>query len=160
MAFQKDQWLDFEERANGQLATPKTPTAVRLWKYPSFEAFTSWQFSQDCVWEDVWDRPYDWLMVADPLEGVRRGHRAEPTIRTRSFAPGEEILSILEGLGKLQAPLVGSKWITLDGVGCGLALPGQFSLRWNQGTAPEGWSPILEWADRLIAAVRKHLDLL
>jgi hypothetical protein len=158
MAFQKDQWPDFEERANSQLASPKSPTAARLWRYPWFEAFYSWQFSQDCVWEEVWDRPYDWLMVADPLEGVRRSHRAEPTIQIRSFAPGEEILSILDSLGKLQAPLVGrSKWITLDGVSCGLTLPGGFSLRWNQGTAPEEWAPIVEWTDRLVAAVTKNL---
>ena len=80
MAFQACQWAAFEDLARSLLELPQEGMQLLLWRYPSFGQFSSWQLTSCGLLRRVWDRPHDYLMVSQPLEGIRRGHLAEPTI--------------------------------------------------------------------------------
>ncbi|HEX6798623.1 MAG TPA: hypothetical protein VF116_13020 [Ktedonobacterales bacterium] len=65
------------------------PPSARLWQYPSFGSYVSWtlfapKFKGDAgrcmVRRVIWDQMHDLARFADPLEGIRQGFRAPPTI--------------------------------------------------------------------------------
>jgi len=85
-------------------------------------------------------------MISDPLEGLRRGHLAEPSIESNTLALAPEFLdSLSRTLARIQIPLTVPSGIAVDGVGYGLESPGHFCLSWN--ALPYGWQPLQEWMD-------------
>lgn len=149
MAFQKSQWPEFEESAQRQLQLPEEGLQLLLWRYPYFEKFTSWQLADAELVRRVWHRPLDFLMVSDPLEGIRRGHQAQPNIERASveFGP-EQRQKLWRTLGQIQIPLVNPTTITLDGVQHGIHSRGCFHLTWNP--LPKGWEPLQNWMDETL----------
>lgn len=146
MAFQKSQWPAFEESAQRQLDWPQKGMQLLLWRYPYFEQYTAWQLTEDSLIRKVWDRPHDFLMVSDPVEGIRRGRLAQPSIQYSSVAvEAEQRQRLWQTLGKVQIPLVTPATITLDGVQHGIHSAGCFRLTWNP--LPEGWQPLQRWMD-------------
>jgi len=155
-----------EPREWGQRFAP----SLRLWRYPAFDAWTAWTvfemvlrpadreepaFVQIC--EVTWDRPYDMGRFADPLEGVRRGFRAPPTIRVRDGElPAGELRAWQDGMAHAAIPLLGiGEVIGLDGERLGIETYGgsqPIRLSW-WADGPEEWRP-------LTRAVMKLMDTL
>ena len=156
MAFQKSQWEEFEDAAQRQLQKPVEGMQLLIWRYPYFRQFTSWQISNAGLLRRIWDRPQDFLMVSDPVEGIRRGHRAVPSIETASADIGsDQAQKLWRTLGQIQIPLVNPSTFALDGVQHGIHSRGCFRLTWN--SLPDGWEPLqnwmyetLDWLDRLL----------
>lgn len=120
-----------------------------LWRYPYFKQFTCWQLAGEVLLRRVWDRPLDFLMVSDPLEGMRRGHLAEPTVASSSAAISpEQSEKLWRTLGHIQIPLVNPSALTLDGVQHGIHSRGCFRLTWN--SLPKGWEPLQSWMDETL----------
>ena len=149
MAFQKSQWPEFEEAAQRQLQSPAEEMQLLLWRYPYFKQFACWQLAGDTLLRRVWDRPLDCLMASDPLEGIRRGHLAEPTIASVALPIyAEQREKLWRSLGQIQIPLVNPTALTLDGVQYGLHSRGCFRLTWN--SLPDGWEPLQCWMDETL----------
>lgn len=142
MAFQKSQWPAFEESARRQLHSPQAGMQLLLWRYPYFEQFTAWHLNGESLHRRVWNRPQDFLMVSDPMEGIRRGHQAQPSIECASVAMGPEQR---QRLGQVQIPLTTPTTIALDGIQHGIHSAGNFRLTWNP--LPDGWEPLQKWMD-------------
>lgn len=81
MAFQKSQWPEFEKAALGQLEKPQVENLLLLWRYPHFGEYTAWHLTNRGLERRTWNRPQDFLMVSEPIEGIRRGFEAQPTIQ-------------------------------------------------------------------------------
>ena len=120
-----------------------------LWRYPNFGQFSSWQLNSCGLLRRVWDRPHDYMMVSQPLEGIRRGHLAEPTITSASspLTP-EQRLKLWRTLSLVQIPLTKPSGITLDGVAYGIDSPDCFRLTWN--CLRDGWEPLQNWMDETL----------
>src|SRR5258707_13785909 len=63
---------------------------LRLWHSAAFFAHTSWtvfdppdQAHTRLVRQGQWDRPHDMRRFSDPLEGVKQGFHAPPTVNVR-----------------------------------------------------------------------------
>lgn len=149
MAFQAAQWPAFEEGARRQLEFPLEGMQLLIWRYPAFGQFTTWQLNSCQLLRLIWRRPRDTRMVSQPLEGVRRGPRAEPTIESASSPISPELhVQVWETLKRVQIPLVKSSMITLDGVQQGVQAPGAFRLDWN--SLPDSWQPLQNWLDETV----------
>ena len=146
MAFQKSQWPALEESARHQLDWPQEGMQLLLWRYPYFEQYTAWQMTDGGLFRRVWNRPQDFLMVSDPVEGIRRGHQAQPSIVGASVAiRPEQRQRLWQTLGQVQIPLTTPTTIALDGIQHGIHSAGCFRLTWNP--LPDGWEPLQKWMD-------------
>jgi hypothetical protein len=151
-----------EPREWGQRFAP----IVRLWRYPAFGAYTAWTLFAVTprpgdreepevvhIREVTWDRPYDMGRFADPLEGVRRGFRAPPTIRERDGElPEGEWRAWRDGMARVAIPLVGVEGVVgLDGETFGIETYDGFNVFrlgwWCDG--PREWWPFVRAVGRL-----------
>jgi hypothetical protein len=88
---------------------------LRLWRYPAFFAHTSWtvfdppdQADMRLVRQVQWDRPHDLRRFADPLEGVKQGFHAPPSVGVRDARVADDRLRAhLEELSRLPIPVAG-----------------------------------------------------
>ena len=149
MAFQACQWPAFEVLARSQLELPQDGMQLLLWRYPTFGQFTAWQLTNDGLLRRVWDRPQDYMMISQPLEGIRRGHLAQPSIKSASSSLTPEQRSKLwRTLSLVQIPLAKPSGIMLDGVAFGIDAPDCFRLTWN--CLRVGWEPLQVWMDETL----------
>jgi len=131
---------------------------LRLWHDPVFGAPTAWAVFEHvrlpsdpqghrlppwmAVREATWDRPHDLGRFADPLQGMREGFHAPPTIRVRDgrIAQGS-ITSWLREVRQLPIVLLGITGpFGLDGESWGIAVDDPFlQVRlqwWGAGPRP------------------------
>jgi hypothetical protein len=100
---------------------------LRLWRYPSFEPWISWaifepgRYADDAnalhVRQITWDQQCDLGRFADPMEWLRQGYRAPPTLRVADTAVSSELLKPYQDeLARACIPLFPREdFITLDG---------------------------------------------
>jgi hypothetical protein len=142
---------------------------LRLWSYPAFLAYTSWTVFDPpddthtrLLRQVQWDRPYDLLPFADPLEGVKRGWQAPPTLSIRDAQVADALLRRhLEELRRLPIPVAGVEApVGVDGELFGLQYDGVFLATrlqwWEEG--PQAWSAFTLAVTRLRNALAEHFD--
>lgn len=144
---------------------------LRLWHDPAFGTPTAWavyehvrlpsapQGRRPPTWmavrEATWDRPHDLGRFADPLQGMREGFSAPPTIRVRDgrIARGT-VTSWLREVRQLPIVLLGIRGpVGLDGESWGIEVDDPFlqvRLQW-WGTGPTQWLPLTQAIARLHA---------
>lgn len=157
--------LEDAARHEPQEAVRDLRPLIRLWHYPAFFAHTSWTVFEPLdeesrtrlVRQVRWDRPRDLLRFSDPLEGVKQGLHAPPSVSVRDVRVGDNVLrGYLHELSGLPIPVVGIETpIGLDGETFGLQLYGHFlaaQLQW-WGEGPPAWSAFTS----TIARLRTHL---
>lgn len=132
--------------------TRSSSRRTRLWEYPAFADFTSW-IVQDwgaaalhsetlTVYQIVWNRARDLLGFADPLEGVKQGFGAPPTISTITRTIEADNLSpMLQDLATvgIRTAMI-HEAVVLDGVEMGIHIEGaNISIRatWRNEGPPE-----------------------
>lgn len=141
---------------------------LRVWRYSAFADFVSWtvlqppsQKGRDRRWsirEVTWIRTRDLLRFSEPLEGVRRGFSAPPTLGIRDGEiAAHRVESILRALRQLPISVLGIREpISLDadqfGVETDAPLP-RVRLEWS-GEGPKEWRTFT----RTIATLRKTLQ--
>jgi hypothetical protein len=155
---------------NALILDPRPPpgsiTAYRFWHYPAFGVYHSWTIitnqnvPERIVRRVAWDRPHDMRRFVDPLEGVRQGFSAPPTL-----AMGDRVI-MHETWEALFAEVAGASLplfdfperIGIDGESWGLAIPGYCEQAlvqwWSDG--PPAWRP---FTTRVVAMLAQ-IDLL
>lgn len=108
---------------------------LRLWHYPASFAYVSWTVFDPpdasrtrLVRQVRWDRPHDLLRFSDPLEGVRQGFQAPPTIFVRDArVEDDKFRADVQDLSRVPIPVVGIEApFGVDGEVFGLHLYGYF----------------------------------
>jgi hypothetical protein len=133
---------------------------LRLWHYPAFFAHTSWtvfdppdQAHLRLVRQVQWDRPHDMRRFSDPLEGVKQGFHAPPSIGVRDARVADDGLRThLEELGRLPIPVAGIEApFGVDGEDFGLHWYDAYLTThlqwWAEG--PRAWSAFTAAVTRL-----------
>lgn len=140
---------------------------LRLWHYPAFFVWTTWMVFEQPANEHsllarrvIWDSPYDHSRFSDPLEGVRQGFSAPPTLTVDDASTIDNALQpFLHELGRQPIPVVTPHpSIGLDGETFGFQSYGSSAtIRlqwWHDG--PKEWRPLIE----AIGRIRDFLDSL
>lgn len=132
-------------------------SVLRLWHYPSFDqhmSLTQFEHVHDSgrpmrVRAIIWDRPHDMARFADPLEGVRQGFHAPPTIIVRDAEIArEELDPIMRALNVARIPVTGvDVYFGLDGESYGIAVAGARLEWWEDG--PRKWRTLTRTVARL-----------
>lgn len=142
---------------------------LRVWYYPAFFVHTSWTVFDPpdpartrLVRQVQWDRPHDLLRFSDPLEGVKQGFQAPPTVSVRDARVVDTTLRRhLAELRRLPIPVAGlAAPIGLDGEVFGLQCYGSFlatHLQW-WGEGPHAWSAFTAAVTRLRNVLAAHFD--
>jgi len=92
----------------------------RLWYYTAFTLYRSWTVFDPLkgsghglalvVREVIWDRQHDMQRFMNPLEWLKQGFRAPPTISIRDAQlPAGQLVPFLEELARISLSLVGLK---------------------------------------------------
>jgi hypothetical protein len=133
---------------------------LRLWNYPAFFPYTSWTVfdppdaSRNRLVRQVqWDRPHDMLRFSDPLEGVRQGFHAPPSLRVNdAYIADGTLQQYLDELSRLPIAVVGiAAPLVLDGEVAGLQVYEHFfgtQVQWS-GDGPSTWSAFTAAVARL-----------
>jgi len=123
---------------------------LRRWRYPSFEPWISWTLFEPGRYADdvasfhlrqiTWNQGYDPGRFADPMEWLRQGYRAPPTLQVADRTVSRETLKpSLDGLAHTSVPLLLTEdYITLGGEAYGVETYGfAVSARvvWRPGAA-------------------------
>lgn len=124
---------------------------LRLWEFPSFEAWTTWLLSDEgpALRELTWDQNFDKRRFGDPLFGLQHGLSTAPTLRCRDVTlTDQQNRQLLSGLNRLTLPLgARCRVIGLDGTGYGLEFGNYMAkvrLSW-WGDQPAEWAPLHRW---------------
>jgi hypothetical protein len=100
---------------------------LRLWRYPAFEPWISWaifepgRYADDAnalhVRQITWDQRRDLGRFADPMEWLRQGYRAPPTLNVADATVSPETLKpYLDELAHARIPVLPRESsIVLDG---------------------------------------------
>lgn len=133
---------------------------LRLWHYPAFFAWTAWMVFEPIADEHalivrrvIWDSPYDLSRFSDPLEGVRQGFFAPPTLTVDDARTTDKALQpYLRGLRRQPIPVVTVRpSIGLDGETYGFQSYGSSDTLhlewWCEG--PKEWLPLIESVGRM-----------
>jgi hypothetical protein len=141
---------------------------LRLWRYPAFFAYTSLTVfgppddaGMRLLRQVRWDMPHDVARFADPLEGIRQGFNAPPTLSVRDVSlPVELLREHLRAFHQLPIPLVVMGVpVGVDGEQCGLRLDAQVrsvEVQW-WGDGPPEWAGIVAAFCRLYDALTAML---
>src|SRR5258708_21751029 len=104
---------------------------LRMWRYPTFEAWSSWTVFTDepngslekiaGVCEVTWQRPYDGnRLLANPLEGVKTRFSTEPSVGVRdAFLSQDDLFWLLQRCRFANEVVVKQRGIAIDGIECG-----------------------------------------
>ena len=131
---------------------------LRLWHYPAYFAHTSWtvfgpigKSHTRLVRQVRWDRPHDMSRFSDPLEGVKQGFHAPPSVSVRDAPVAEGLLRRhLRELSKLPIPVVGiEEPVGLDGEIFGLKVYHSWGQRAPTFRHGEEWPLALAFVERL-----------
>ena len=139
---------------------PYHRTLLRLWRYPSFDQWTSWlvyvpvgrytESDSPIVVEVIWNRRFDYERFSNPMKGLAHGFSTAPTVTLREAeVPLVTLNSQLLSLQQISAPLLIGRSVVLDGEQFGLETFGNtaaFRLSW-WSIAEEAWQPIVCWAE-------------
>jgi hypothetical protein len=122
---------------------------VRLPSDPAGHRLTTWMV----VREATWDRPHDGGRFTNPLQGVREGFSAPPTVRVRDGHIAQRpVRSWLHEVRQLPIALVAIQGpVGLDGEFWGLEVGNAFlqvRLQW-WGSGPRQWAPLTQAIARL-----------
>ena len=144
---------------------------LRLWHDPAFGTPTAWAVYEHArlpsdpaghrpptwmaVREATWDRPHDLGRFADPLQGVREGFSAPPTIRVRDGRIAQRsVTSWLREVRQLPIAILGVRGpVGLDGEFWGIEVGDVFlqvRLQW-WGAGPAQWARFTQAIARLHA---------
>jgi hypothetical protein len=137
---------------------------LRLWRYPSFASWISWAIFEPGKYADDasalhvrqirWDQGRDLGRFANPMEWLRQGYRAPPTIHVADTAVSRETLRpYLDELAHTRIPLLlRESSIVLDGEERGVeTYSGVISTRINWLAGAERHAPdVVRSLDRLI----------
>lgn len=144
---------------------------LHLWHDPAFGTPTAWavfehvQLPSDpqghrlptwmVVREATWDRAHDGERFTNPLQGVREGFSAPPTIRVRDGRIAQRVItSWLREVRQLPIVLLGITGpFGLDGASWGIEVGDadaflQVRLQW-WGSGPRQWAPLTQAIARL-----------
>lgn len=134
---------------------------LRLWEFPSFDAWTTWLLVDACrsssglpddgpaLRELTWDQNFDKRRFGDPLFGLQHGLSTAPTLRRRDIAlTDQQNRQLVSGLSRLTLPLgARHRVIGVDGTGYGLEFGDYMTkvrLSW-WGDQPAEWAPLHRW---------------
>jgi hypothetical protein len=136
---------------------------LRLWRYPAFGPWNSWTLFEPGRYADdpeafrlrqiTWDQRSDLGRFGDPMEWLRQGYRAPPTLDVVDATVSRVTLKpYLDGLAHVRIPLLqGERYVMLDGEERGVEAYG-FAV-----SARVVWRP---GAEHHTSAVFGSLDLL
>ncbi len=168
------QALEHPEQLEPREAVEQLRPLLRLWRYPSltFADHRSWTIFTTprnhpgermvLVREVTWDSPHDLSRFANPLEWLKQGHRAPPSLRVRDVKLAYSLLSpLLDDLAQLPVPVAGVKPLWgLDGERFGFEYSDSSFLRarlewWCDG--PAEWKAFTDSVARLRVLLRRLL---
>jgi hypothetical protein len=142
---------------------------LRLWHDPAFGNPTAWAVFEHVrlpsdrqghrlptwmmVREATWDRAHDGERFTNPLQGVREGFSAPPTIRVRDGRIAQRsVTSWLREVRQLPIAILGLRGpVGLDGESWGIEVGDAFlqvRLQW-WGAGPRQWVPVTQAIARL-----------
>ena len=142
--------------------------ALRLWYTPALEPCRSWtafvhsKQSKVVSRAVVWDRPRDRQRIDDALLESGPPPRIEPTLFVADgLVANVEFDLLLDLASRLRLPLVGFRRPTggdadLRGVSFDIGVCSS-SFEWR-GADPDSWAPLMEWTDRMRAALQRAID--
>lgn len=143
---------------------------LRLWHYPAFFDYTCWVVLKPAqhnisdlslvVRKVIWERITDLRRFADPLEWLKQGYRAPPTIIVHDARmPADQLTSLLAELALATVPVAGIEALWgLDGETFGFENleSGFLHARlewWSDG--PSEWQAFTRCVARLRAALEQ-----
>ncbi len=137
---------------------------LRLWHDPAFGNPTTWAIFESragastsrrsqlsfqlAAREVTWKRQHDMGRFSDPLQGVREGFHAPPTIRVQDGAIAQKLIeSWLQEVHQIRLPVLGvTPAVGLDGESWGIEVDQPFLLVrlqwWEDG--PTEWAPFIQ----------------
>jgi hypothetical protein len=148
---------------------------LRFWYCPAFGIQTSWticvEANSPSRWQSkssmharevTWDRQCDMGRFADPLQAIREGFHATPTIYVRDAAiSASQVTDWLQEVSQIGVPVLGIEgpW-GLDGAISGIETFDPFlriHLEW-WGDGPEAWRALMQAVGRMHKQVLDCLD--
>jgi hypothetical protein len=179
-----EELAELEERARWALEHPEqlapreavesAHLMLRLWQEPSFFDVTCWSIFKPAgrnrgdtgliVRRVVWERTQDLSRFANPLEWLRQGYRAPPTIVVSDARmPADQFTRLLAALAQAPVPAAGiaARWV-LDGERFGFENVESGFLRvrlewWEDG--PAEWETFTRCVARLRAALEQCFEM-
>jgi hypothetical protein len=163
--------LEHAEQLEPQETVSNVRLMLRHWRYHAFLDHRSWTVFRPArqymsqgpfiVREVVWARAHDVRRFSDPLEWLRQGYRAPPTLTVRDASmPPSDIVPLLVKLADAPVPLAGVdlSW-GVDATACGFenGEPCYFKVRlqwWGDG--PAEWRTFTQAVARLRQTLQQH----
>ena len=174
------QALEHPERLEPREAVEQLRPLLRLWRYPSltFSDHQSWTIftpprnqpdeQMALVRQVTWESPHDLSRFAHPLEWLKQGHRAPPSLSVCDAEIAYSLLSpLLDDLARISVPVAGVKPLWgLDGERFGFEYRAASSFLcaqlewWCDG--PKEWRAFIDCVARLRALLQKfsHEDVM
>ncbi|HEU5366960.1 MAG TPA: hypothetical protein VFU69_00785 [Ktedonobacterales bacterium] len=162
--------LEHPEQLKPREAIEAYRPMLRLWHFPAFFDYTCWAVLKPAqhkmsglslvVRKVIWERTTDLRRFADPLEWLKQGHRAPPTIVVRDpRMPADQFTTLLAEVALAPVPAAGIKerW-SLDGERFGFENleSGFLQVRlewWCDG--PDEWQAFTRCVARMRAALEQ-----
>lgn len=166
--------LEHPERGEPTEPLHRLLALLRIWHYPSFDVHTAYLLLRPMddarsaplhLRRVIWDRTRDMMRFADPLEGMRQGFRAPPTLDVRDVSASKgSVGPALHAV--LNAPLrlgPADHSVGLDGEQFGVETCGSmYAARlqwWSPTRGAWGAGPVV-WQElvRAVARLRDELE--